>query len=270
MIGFIVPFKPKTVSRNWELDSRLLERTLKSICNQSNESFKVILVFNDRPDIDFTHPNLIFLHYPFAPAFSDEIEDQEYVFKYYSKEYAEKMLDKGKKTFYGCNKAIEIGCDYLMGVDSDDLISNQIAEFVNNRVNTRVAGWRIKKGFICEENSSILIKSFAIQNINGSTHIIRKDLIKIPDFNTNIYWNYNLFEAHGYTYERIREFHKETLADYPSFGVIYMIHQNNTSDIRLFTQKISLKNFIKKLVRGKRLNNQIRHEFNFQMKNSQQ
>lgn len=264
MIGFIVPLKPKTVSKNWALDSRLLERTLRSICNQTNKNFKVILVFNDRPETEFTHPNLIYHYFPFDPVSSDEIEDLDYVLKYYSRDYAEKMLDKGKKTFYGCKKAIEIGCEYLMGVDGDDLISNQIAAFVNDRISSKSAGWRIKKGFIYEENSTILIKNFEIQDINGSTHIIRKDLIKIPDFSTNVLWNYNLFEAHGYTYDRIRQFHNVMLDDYPSFGVIYMIHHNNTSNIRLFTQRISLKNFVKKILRGKWLNNKIRSEFNFQ------
>jgi len=261
MIGFVVPIKPKAVSKNWDYDNLLLERTVKSICAQTDQDFKLIIVYNDQPKINFSHPNLINIHYPFPPVAANEIEDLDYVLKYYKKEYAEKMLDKGKKIYYGCKIAIEAGCNYLMGIDSDDLISNKLAEFVNKYAKSNKPGWRIKKGFIYEENARLLVKKLDIQNINGSTHIIRKDLVTIPDFSSNLFWNYNLFEAHGYTYDRIKDFHNELLEDYPFFGMIYIVHKNNYSNILKLTQKISLKNIVKKILRGKFLSNSIRKEY---------
>ena len=53
--------------------------------------------------------------------------------KWYAPDYAERMIDKGRKITLGCQVAKELGCKYLMAVDSDDLISNQIAKFVNEK-----------------------------------------------------------------------------------------------------------------------------------------
>jgi hypothetical protein len=262
MLGFVVPVKPKAVSRDWTYDNLLLERTAKSICAQTDQDFRLMIVYNDLPEINFAHPNINFVHYPYSYVAVDEIEDLDYVLKYYSRTYAEKMMDKGKKIHYGCKIGIDAGCQYLMGVDSDDLISNKLAEFVNKNSGNNPAGWRIKKGFIYEENAKILVKKYDIQNINGGTHIIRKDLITIPDFSTNIFWNYNLFEAHGYTYSRIKDFHHELLQDYPLFGIIYIVHKNNYSNILQLTKAVTIKNLVKKLIRGKLVSNKIREEYN--------
>jgi hypothetical protein len=261
VIGFVVPIKPKAVSKDWDYDNLLLDRTLRSICAQTDQHFKLFVVYNEWPEISFSHPNLIFVHYPYPPVALDEIEDLDYVLKHYAAEYAVKMLDKGKKIHYGCKQAIEAGCTYLMGIDSDDLVSNKLAGFVNSHAQTNKPGWRIKKGYIYEEGSSILITKSDIQNINGGTHIIRKDLVTIPDFSSNLFWNYNLFEAHGYTYARIRDFHNEILDDYPLYGLIYIVHKNNYSNIFQLTTKISVKNIIKKILRGKFLSEKIRKEY---------
>lgn len=261
MIGFVVPIKPRAVSKDWAYDNLLLERTVRSICAQTDQCFRLVIVYNDLPSINFTHPNIILLHYPFEPVAIEDVEDLEYVLKYYPREYAEKMFDKGKKIHYGCKKGIEEGSDYLMSVDSDDLVSNKLAAFVNSRRSSNKPGWRIKKGFVYEENSRILVKKYDIQNINGSTHIIRKDLITIPDFSTNVFWNYNLFEAHGYTHSRIRHWHSEILDDYPSFGIIYIVHKNNYSNVSRLTRKITFRNVIKKVLMGRYLSKSIRKEY---------
>ncbi len=263
MLGFVVPIKPKAVSKDWEYELKLLERTARSICGQNCDQFKLIIVYNDKPEINFQHKNIIYLYYPYPPVAVSEIEDFEtYVIKYYSRVYAERMMDKGKKIHYGCKKAIEEGCGYIMSIDSDDLISNKLASFVARNGDSNKAGWRIKKGFIFEEDSILLIRKLDIQNINGSTHIIRKDLITIPDFSSNLFWNYNLFEAHGYTYDRIKDFHNELLDDYPLFGVIYVVHKNNYSNILQLTKTRTIKNFVKKIVKGTFLTTRIRKEYN--------
>lgn len=263
MIGFVMPIKPKLVSKDWDYDTKLFERSIKSICAQTDQNFKVVIVYNDLPKINFIHPNIFYVHYPFQTVLADEIEDLDfYVPKYYAKQYAEKMMDKSKKIFYGCKTAFEKGCSYIMSIDSDDLISNKIAEYVNSRIDSKVAGWRILKGFIYQEDSLMLIKKYDIQNMNGSTHIIRKDLITIPDFSTNLFFNYNLFEAHAYTYGRIKDFHNELLGDIDFFGVVYIVHKNNYSNIGNIMKSRPIRNFLKKIIKGRYLNEKIRKEYN--------
>lgn len=262
MLGFVVPIKPRAFSKDWNYDLQLLNRTAQSICGQTCNNFKLIIVYNEKPEISFEHENIIYAAYPYPPVTVSEIEDYDsYVVKYYNRKYAERMMDKGKKLLYGCKIAVEASCDYIMCIDSDDLISNKLAAFVDKRLEIKKAGWRIKRGYVYEENSSVLIKNNCIQNINGSTHVIRKDLINIPDFSSNIFWNYNLFEAHGYTYFRIKDFHNELLEDYPYFGTIYIIHKGNYSNILQLTKESTIKNLVKKIVKGKLISKSIRKEF---------
>lgn len=262
MLGFVVPIKPKVFSKDWKYDLQLLNRTVQSICSQTCDAFKLIIVYNDKPEIGFEHKNMIYVQYPFPSVTVDEIEDFDtYVVKYYSRQYAERMMDKGKKIFYGSKIAMEQGCDYVMCIDSDDLISNKLAEFVNQNLNRHTAGWRIKKGYIYEEDSFALLKKYDIQNINGSTHIIRKDLITIPDFSSNLFWNYNLFEAHGYTYYRIKDYQNELLEDYPFFGIIYVLHRSNYSNFLQIIKASSIKYFLKKIIMGRLISKNIRKEF---------
>lgn len=262
MIGFIVPIKSKEVSKEWDYDNMLFERTARSICAQIDQNFRMIVVHHEKPVIHFEHSNIIYLPYNSPILSYMEIEDFEnYVSKYYPKDYAEKMMDKGKKIIHGCKLAKEIGCNYLMGVDSDDLISNQLSYFVNHSDKINCAGWRINKGYMYEEGKSYAIVNNQIFGINGSTHIVREDLVVIPDLSSKKFWDYNIYEAHGYTRDRILQFYKETLEEYRKAGIVYIIHKNNYSGIKKLTTDFNLKNVFKRLLRGKLLTKKIRSEF---------
>lgn len=262
MLGFVVPIKPKVLSKDWAYENLLFERTVRSICSQKNNQFKVFIIYNQKPEINFEHPSIIYIQYPYPPVSIEEIEDYEsYVKQYYNKIYAERMMDKGKKIFFGCKVAKDSNCDYIMAVDSDDLVSNQLAQFVEQNSKNGCPGWRINMGYIYEEGNFFAIKSDKIYGINGSTHIIKSDIISIPDFNKNIFWNYNLFEAHGYTWQRIKDYHQQELINIFTCGIIYIVHKNNYSNIKKLTSRISLKNIIKKLLKGKMLSKSLCDEF---------
>lgn len=261
MLAFVIPIKPKHASKDWDYDNRLFERTARSICSQDNKDFKLIAIYNDKPEINFHHENIIYVKYPFSYVKSEEIEDYESKIKRsYSKDYAEKMMDKSKKIMYGCKLAKDINCNYIMAVDSDDLVSKKLAGEVNSS-NRRNAGYRIKKGYIYKEGAKFVEVNDQIHNINGSTHIIREDLISIPDFKTNIFHDYSLFESHGYTFGRIRDLAKEYLIDLPFAGVVYVAHKNNYSRISELMNTKSIKNFIKFLLRGRIITKELKDEF---------
>ncbi|WP_439883012.1 hypothetical protein ACSX1A_07555 [Pontibacter sp. MBLB2868] len=261
MLAFIVPIKPRFNSKNWDNDNRLLDRTLRSICNQTNLQFKVYVVYNDKPSIDYTHQNIEFVYFPFAYVYASNVEDYDsYASKWYSEKYTEYMFDKGKKITYGCKIAKEKGCSYIMAIDSDDLISNRIAEFISTS-QTKSYGWVVRKGYMFVEESLYVLKSKAIQNYNGSTHIIRQDLVHIPDFNQNKLWEFNFFEAHGYLEQRMIDYYSIKLDTFPYYGTIWLIHKNNTSDAFRFLKPDSFKTIFKYILRGKRLTKALRDEF---------
>jgi hypothetical protein len=60
MIGFVVPIKSKYVSRDWILDNHLLDRTMRSICAQTDQNFRLFIVCNEMPEVSFTHPHIVY------------------------------------------------------------------------------------------------------------------------------------------------------------------------------------------------------------------
>jgi hypothetical protein len=262
MLGFIVPIKPKKHSRDWHQDNLLLERSVRSICNQTSRDFRVILVYSDMPEITFTDTNLHYVHYPFGDFTVNEIHDWQDRSKWYAAPYAERMMDKGRKIMLGCKLAKELGCTYLMSVDSDDLVSEKLTAFVAENGNVRKPGWRILKGYIYEEGSKIVVKNPKIWGINGSTHIIREDLVKVPDLNTNFnLFDCSLFEGHAYTLQRLIDYYNERLEFLPFYGVIYVIHNNNYSKVKEIVTSLTIKHIVKKIVFGKFITSDIRKEF---------
>ncbi|QCR22163.1 hypothetical protein [Pontibacter sp. SGAir0037] len=261
MIAFVIPVKPKFNSKDWGNDNALLSRTLKSICNQTNSGFLVYVVYHDLPELTFDHPNIKFIQYPFSYLNSDSIEDlEDYALKYYSRKYAEYMFDKGKKITFGCDKAKRDGCNFIMAVDSDDLVSNKIAKFVNSSSASK-PGWVIEKGYIYLENSKFLIKSKLLQGINGSTHIINSNLVPIPDLETNRLFDFNFFESHGYLRTRIQQLYNMNLETLPFYGAIYIVHKFNSSAISDLVTKFKIKTYLKYLIFGKLLDSKTREEF---------
>jgi hypothetical protein len=239
-----------------------LERTIRSIFNQIDRNFKVVIVYNDSPEISFSDPALYYQHYPYGDFSVDQIEDWADRSKWYAPAYAERMMDKGRKIMLGCKLAKELGCTYLMAVDSDDMVSDKLAGFVDENQPKKLAGWRFVDGYLYEEGARIVIKNHQIWGINGSTHIIREDLVEVPDLETNRkLFDSSLFEGHAYALQRLIDFYKETLAFLPFYGVVYTIHKNNHSNIQSIISAFTPKQVLKKIVRGKLLNKQIRNEF---------
>lgn len=262
MLGFVLPIKPKQHSKNWTLDNQLLERTVKSLFNQKDKNFKVVLVYSDLPEINFVHDNLYYEHYRFGDISIKQIGDWEDMKKWYKPVYGERMMDKSRKIILGCKIAKELGCNYLMAVDSDDLVSDRLAGYVNENQSKNIAGWRFLNGYMYEDGSKIILKNHEIWGINGSTHIIREDLVDIPDLETNYnLFDYSLFESHGYTLQRLIDYKKETLQLLPFYGVVYIIHKNNYSEIKNIISSLAPKQIIKKIVYGTFISSKIRNEF---------
>ena len=171
MLTFVVPVKSKTVTSDWDNFSQLFERTLKSICNQTDSNFKVVVVCHEIPETTFGHQNLHYLQVDFEPPIPKGLESSE-------SRYRRKEIDKGKKILLGVEYASkEFKTDYIMTVDSDDLISKNVSAFVNNS-DVNSPGWYIKKGYIHFEGKKFLVKTLKFNDLCGSSIIVKPELIK--------------------------------------------------------------------------------------------
>ncbi len=170
MVVFIMPVKSSKVSSSWDHFSRLVERGIKSVCQQASQNFKLVVVCHEIPDISFQHPNLEFIQVDFDPPNlvkgNNELNN------------GLKEEDKSKKIQAGVAFARKYNPDYFMVSDADDLISNRIVSFVDKNSTQKSPGWYFKKGYIYREGDSFI--SLNKENFNtlcGTCIIVRKDLI---------------------------------------------------------------------------------------------
>lgn len=170
MLVFVVPIKSAQVSTNWEVFSLLVARTMRSICQQTSDNFKVVAVCHEIPEIPFQHPALEFLQVDFEPPTDEAIRSQV---SEDPKNYrnAAKEADKAKKILRGIEYAKKYDPTHFMVVDADDCISRELVSFVDEHSDGG-AGWYIKKGYIYNEGSNLIFLNKNSFNVLCGTCII--------------------------------------------------------------------------------------------------
>src|SRR5665647_81480 len=117
MLAFIIPFKPKRNSTNWESDCIYLHNTLQSILHQTNDDYHVFVITHDMPENLIDSPKVDYLKLPFEYCDFEEIEDRNAALKdsgYLNARDVEYLFDQGRKQMYGAQIAKENGYEYIM------------------------------------------------------------------------------------------------------------------------------------------------------------
>jgi hypothetical protein len=167
---FIIPVKSATISPSWARFTKLFERCLQSVCQQTNQDFKVVVVCHEKPEITFQHPNIYYHQVDFDPPKLD----LETVIKLTS---SSKEADKAKKILAGIEVGKQFNQPYAMVVDADDCISNQIVSFVKKH--TTAPGWYFNSGYIYKEGSKIIFKKMkAFNGLCGTSIIVKTEYLK--------------------------------------------------------------------------------------------
>ncbi|VXD11305.1 conserved hypothetical protein [Planktothrix serta PCC 8927] len=164
MLVFIIPLKSSRLSSSWERVCQLLERTLKSVCNQTSSNFEVIIVCHEKPELSFSPPKVRYLSVD-LPLPGDD--------------YVSKEKDKMCKMLLGMIEADSMNPSHLMFVDADDCVSNRLVEYVDQNIDQN--GWFIGKGYEYREDiQQLKYRSKGLHLRTNTSHIIRMDLLK-PD-----------------------------------------------------------------------------------------
>lgn len=149
-----------------------------------------------------------------------------------------------------------------MAIDSDDLVSNKIAAYINRHISADNPGWFVNKGYVYNEEKKIMLKKrMNMQIINSSTHIICADLIPIHSNESLSLWENNFFAAHGYLRERIYQDYSLHLKPLPFYATIYSANGNNWSTISELTSARNLKTYAKRIFFYAYVSNKKRMEF---------
>ncbi|MGY6529033.1 MAG: glycosyltransferase family A protein [Cyanobacterium sp.] len=167
MLVFIVPLKSEKVCKSWDRVSQLLERTLKSICNQTSSHFKVLVVCHEKPIITFSHPDVEYI-----PMTYDIPEHPNRIVK--------GLTDKGRKVLRGIVEAKKFNPTHVMFVDADDCVSSKLASFVEKHPSCN--GWYFSNGYkYLEGEPYIYIKRGKFYTLSGTANILKYDILDIPD-----------------------------------------------------------------------------------------
>ena len=186
MLVFIIPIKSAKISRSWSLSNRLFERCLRAICRQTSTAFRVVVVCNEKPDIQFHHPHVHYIEVDFPPPYPEPEEVRTTGYEYgYSRYIARQNADKALKIQTGLDYAARYHPTHSMVVDADDCVSSRLAEFVG--ANPQSDGWYFKRGYMYPEGGRFLYFNVAnFHQICGSSVIIayglRQEMFSNPDY----------------------------------------------------------------------------------------
>jgi hypothetical protein len=174
MLVFIIPLKSKAKSSSWSHVSLLCERTVRSVCNQTSTNFKAIIVCNEKPYIQFEHPNLHYLEVdlPFPTFRSDQHNEK-------LNEINNRRVDKGRKILAGLAYARQFAPSHILTVDSDDCISKHLTAFVKQNPGSN--GWFIATGYRYQEGSKFIYYKRNFYRMCGICNILRFDLMRVPE-----------------------------------------------------------------------------------------
>lgn len=159
MITFITSIRHPNSSHNYIRVWEILKQTLYSVCGQSNENFKVIVVANKILD-DFSDDDKVvnteFIEVDFPSSVEKMPDTPDRNGRWVG--IRQVRLDKASKFTIGTIVAKKYNPSYVMFFDADDFIHRDIAEYVlkdNNKI-----GYFISKGYLIRNNLVQKINNF--------------------------------------------------------------------------------------------------------------
>lgn len=244
----------------------MLKQTIESVLRQTYSAFKVFVIYTDVPDFIIANEQVEYIPFQYGYQTYDEIENKDLLYQKFkrSSKMVVRRWDKGRKLTYGSKLAKQQGYDYIMALDADDLLSNQILTYLaTDAEQHQRKGWFMEKCYLYKEVTNYLLKvPKDVRFLNGSTHVLHRDLVEIPDFNSPHWDDYNLFTDHGWVRERIKKYYNVELTPLPVPMLVYVVHQSNMSNVDQKEFGLNFKSIIKRILRFVPLTKKLSHEFN--------
>ncbi len=268
MLIFIAPLLHPQNATSWDHVLDLLDRTLKSVCNQTDGDFRVIIVYNKNSRLRSPHPKVIYHPVDLPPNLFYEQGSRT------EEGWNAVRLDKGLKYLAGLYRASEFSSmqspAHVMLFDADDCVSSRMAEFVNRSSHTN--GWFLNCGFLHQEGGRFMYYIHAnFSKICGTCHVIRYDLFDLPRQIEAVSQEYAMYALGSHIFIRDMLAEKGSpLQPLPFIGAVYMIgHGDNHGAIPNYRTLIDgydggskgLRGTLRMLSRFRLLTKSLRREF---------
>jgi hypothetical protein len=136
MLVFLTSIRHPHNSNDFAKVEALFESSLRSVCSQTHGQFRVVVVCNSRPRIDFQDPRVVYHLVDFPPPSTERCATNSLDTLH---------RDKGTKLLSGMLHARRFSPEYFFIFDADDLVSRRLAEFARHRPGR--PGWYVDAGF---------------------------------------------------------------------------------------------------------------------------
>jgi len=170
MLTFIVPVISREISDNWDLVLGNLRKTLASIKNQTISNWRVLIVSQTKPDVEYIEDKIIYIHADFKPAAKPPENIKLSAMKRSVCRRAND-LDRVRKIRVAAATLHEYRTDFVMLLEADDLVSNRLCEFVME--NKEANGWSIQEGYTWDGRSGYMFQTNRFNAISGSSWIVK-------------------------------------------------------------------------------------------------
>ena len=150
MLAFITSLRHPDNSADYARVEQLLSETIGSVTAQTSDDYVVIIVGNKHPSVALPdRAKFVKVGFPApAPPTGPRTAREPFVW------------DKGTKIGVGLLAAREYNPDFVMIFDADDFVSNRLAAYVNENLDS--AGWVISNGWMYSKDRNAIrpIKDF--------------------------------------------------------------------------------------------------------------
>ncbi|MBO9515983.1 MAG: galactosyl transferase [Variovorax sp.] len=173
MLTFIIPVRHPENAKDWRRVKRTLEQTAASIANQDSNEWRAVVVANTGSDLPALPARFTVAWVDFAP---NPVHDIGRDTSQWGDRFEAFRYDKGHRVLAGLLH--DPGADHYMVVDDDDFVSSRLASFVARH--PQAHGWYFGKGYVWTEGGRWIFRHSKLHKACGTTHIVRRDLMKIP------------------------------------------------------------------------------------------
>jgi hypothetical protein len=138
-VFFSISLAGKDDQATWQKRCSLLGHTLRSIFNQTDSHFKIVIVGHEYPDITEMNDKRI----TFIRCFFDKPKDR-----------AQSLLDKRRKRIIGALYISKKRGGYIIWLDADDLVSRKLVQYMRKKADPN--GYIFLKGYALDHSSKII------------------------------------------------------------------------------------------------------------------
>jgi hypothetical protein len=235
---FGISLASKGASADWGRTQELLGHTLRSLLNQSDPRFSVVICGHERPDLpELADPRFLFTKCDRRPPMrSDGFR-----------------ADKMRKRRLIASVLRKRGGGYFFPLDADDLVHRDVVAHTLSDDNRK--GYLIDRGYALDYGSGILAPipgawSVPFDRVCGSSAVIFFRPEELPtggDIDKDLY--FNLFQSHAYWPIVAEEFDR-SFTSFPFAGGIYVVNHAQNLSFRLQRAGVRTANIIDAISRN--------------------